>query len=195
MGSDGDPTDLYEYVNKNVDYFYFVQGNHDILPEKLDRIYSLKNKDGSHCFIQNGTIIETPIGLLGGVNGTISLKKNNPHKLPEEKYMEALKRLNGVDVVLTHDTPSFQFDGKDLIGNKNIYNTVVDMKPKVHIYGHCHHDNHRYDKNKITFINADSRLLIYNYQYEADLDEKIDKNKLKYIKPSYIIKYNDPIID
>lgn len=158
-GSDGVPTEFYKQFLEHSHRFYFVQGNHD-LPDENKECNKLKNKDGSLCMV-HGKVFNTPIGRIGGINGIVSSrKKAHPYKIHEEKYLGYLDIYgkHRLDVLLIHDTP--QHSDK-VIGKPEIWDRVKKIKPRVCIYGHCHHQKPYYFVDGIHLFNADSRVLIF----------------------------------
>jgi Icc-related predicted phosphoesterase len=161
-GSDGYPTPYYKLLHNTAKALYIIQGNHDLPPSDPNVLLRMKNKDGTNCFLLNGEIIPTTIGNIGGVHGTISVK-SHPYKMPEKKYIRFLKNFKGkgLDVLLTHATPQIPYDkNKLLIGERVIYETVCDVKPRIHVYGHCYHPPVNICNN-IIFLNADSKILVF----------------------------------
>lgn len=165
-GEDGYPYKVYQYLCDRANLFYFVQGNHD-LPEYDNEELNLKNTDGSSCFLYDSVIYSTPIGCISGVNGTIS-RKPHPYKSPPEIYLkkceQALKK--SPSIFITHETPRLKFNQITLNGDKELFSLVCKYKPKIHIYGHCHHYTPFKLLNGVLFINVDSRILIFNPEEE-----------------------------
>jgi Icc-related predicted phosphoesterase len=160
-GCDGIPTDFYKQFLESADSFYFVQGNHD-LPDSNGECDSLENENGSKCMV-HGKFHDTRIGKVGGVNGIISTrKKSHPYKILKGDYLKYLSKYRGkyqLDVLLIHDTPKH---GDDIIGRDEIWDVIKKIKPKVCIYGHCHHKSPYYYKNNVHLFNVDSRVLIFD---------------------------------
>lgn len=152
-GSDGDPSDYYEFLKNQSLQFYYVQGNHD-LPSK-------KKIDGSlDC-----KTVNTSIGKIGGVDGIIS-GKNHAYKFYESDYMAKLRDvlMKNPHIIVTHDTPSIPINnkyGERYIGRENIYEMINKSKVKIHIYGHCHHEQIINVVNGKHYINVDGRVLIF----------------------------------
>lgn len=151
-GTDADPTELYRFISENSKSFYYVQGNHD-----------LQSLTSSHHNIVDGTMVDTEIGKIGGVNGIIS-DKERLYRLPEKEFLKHIKSsLNqNVNILLTHETPALPvLDPKYktyCIGQKSLYTAL--KSPLIHIYGHCHHSEFYHHISDIHFINADSRVII-----------------------------------
>jgi Icc-related predicted phosphoesterase len=178
FGSNGDPTESYKYMGEKAMEFYFVQGNHD-LPSP--------NDEHLPWMVQDSIPVETSIGIVAGVNGTISNKLNHPYKMMEEKYMKLIdkclnpKRKKMTKILLTHDTPSIPVyyeeargsgprredyrndEGSDkarYIGKEELFNKVDKSNVKMHVFGHCHHPTYHNLINGVHYLNVDARVLI-----------------------------------
>jgi Icc-related predicted phosphoesterase len=169
FGSDGDPTIFYEDILSKCGELYFAQGNHDLPSddgkhqEKKLHNKIAKFKTQSMCSL-NETIVKTTIGTIGGIDGTISNKSHN-YKMSQDEYCTKLIKLlkRNPQILVTHDTPSIPLkcnDGINYVGNEKIYDIVSKYKPKIHIYGHCHHPTYHNLINGVNYICADSRILI-----------------------------------
>lgn len=176
-GSDGDPTPTYKFILERAKSLHIVQGNHDLPPIKkadLTKLVNKKNQNGdvTPIYLPEGKLVITDYGKIGGIHGIISYKPH-PYKksLPKYfKYMEELlKKENVPDILITHDTPQFT---EDVIGNTKLANLVLDSKhkPKIWIYGHCHHHNFHYQNRDVDLINVDGRVLIINYPEDGKLE-------------------------
>jgi predicted phosphohydrolase len=160
FGSDGDPTDLYEFLAASAAEFYFVQGNHDLPPADATRLICMRNRANLPCYVQDGRFVASGIGRLGGVSGTIS-NKVHPHKKTSDEFYKVLRQLpSGLKVLMTHETPSVL----DLVGQRELLDEVVKKRPLVHVYGHCHHPKPITFVHGIYFLNVDSRVLIFEPQ-------------------------------
>lgn len=176
FGADGDPYEEYKYLKERAFEFYYVQGNHD-LPLK-------NNVDGSiDC-----KIINTKSNMsIGGVNGIIS---NKPHayKIPFGIYLSNMKKVlqKKPYIFVTHDTPSIPMhypDGSRYIGQNIIYETVDKYKPKIHIYGHCHHPTMINLINNVYYINVDGKVVIFVPEKFSEEDkQKLFKKDLCNLK-------------
>jgi hypothetical protein len=164
--SDSDTTPFYKEILPKVKSLYLVQGNHDLPPSgPLHLRNILTNKDGSKSYLEDGKIQDTPYGIIGGVHGIIS-NKPHPYKKSAGVYFGDLKKFNKdknrPDILVTHDTPRFFYNNQQFIGNDNIYDEVLRIRPKMYLYGHCHHHLFHTVHNKINFFNLDGRVLIWN---------------------------------
>jgi hypothetical protein len=169
FGSDGDPTAFYVELQKVAKSLLIVQGNHDLLPDPNGSAYS---KFDTSAFLNNGEVRDTVHGYVGGVNGIIS-NKQHPYKMPRYMYMKFLKGLNNrgnVDIVATHDAPKFFHNEREYVGDEEIYNVITNrLKPKLFMYGHCHHPCHTVH-NGVHFLNADSRIILINPPDDLDIN-------------------------
>jgi len=149
-GTDSDPTELYNFIGENSESFYYIQGNHDLISPT-----TINNN------IADGTIINTKIGKIGGINGIISEKKRL-YCLPEKDFLGYIKKLENIDILLTHETPALPIlDSKykvPCIGQQSLYSAL--KSPLIHVYGHCHHTEFYHYISGIHFINADARVII-----------------------------------
>jgi len=164
FGTDGDPTPEYEFLNSRCKEFYFVQGNHDLPDYEHHKEQKLKNKLGKNAMIKNGTLVNTSIGKIAGIIGIIS-NKDHPYKMPKYHFFKHLHKClsRRPRILMTHDTPSiyaFYEDGNRYVGNEEIFKTVNKYKPKIHIFGHCHHPEFYHEINGVHYINADARVII-----------------------------------
>lgn len=161
-GTDDLSTQYYQQLADLAHNFYFVQGNHD-MPDKNKVCNTLKNRDSTNCMVDldvNIDVQKTDIGKIGGVNGIICTKsKNHPYKLESSLFLKKLLKLKDkVDVLLLHDTPKHS---ENVIGNKDLWNSVKVVKPNICVYGHCHHKEVYYFVNNIHLFNVDSRIVIF----------------------------------
>ena len=112
FGSDGDPTIFYEDMLSKCGELYFSQGNHDLPSgdgkhrEKKLHNKNAKFKSQSMCSL-NETITKTSIGVIGGIDGTISNKSHDYKMTPDEYYNKLIKLLKkNPPILVTHDTPA-----------------------------------------------------------------------------------------
>lgn len=164
-GTDGIPTPEYQFLADRAKEFYFVQGNHD-LPDKQNKQDTLKNKQDKRAGIRDGTVVNSLIGSIGGVNGIVS-NKPHPYKMSWGKYHKLLIQALGKrpNILMTHDTPSidkcYNNSTDRYVGSVEIFDIVSRYKPKIHFYGHCHHPTFHNLINGVNYINIDARVLIF----------------------------------
>lgn len=166
-GTDGDPTEFYEYMLSKCQELFFVAGNHDkSSSDKKNREKRLSNKNNTQCHLDGNGITMSCIGSLAGINGTIS-NRCHEYKFPLNLYCEKLEKILKMNpkIVITHDTPALPIKNENNIiiktnGTDDIFNITSKYKPHIHIYGHCHHKNYHSFINETHYICADSRILI-----------------------------------
>ncbi len=70
-----------------------------------------------------------------------------------------------VDVLITHGPPKGILDRTPLwptIGDELLLERVLQVRPRLHCFGHCHHSYGRLEQDGITYINAASCDENYN---------------------------------
>lgn len=160
-GSDADPTEDLLHLNDMSKEFYYVHGNHDApTKETNEKLRQLLNREGKYCSLD-----AVSLPMLGGVDGIIS-EKAHINKFPKHTYLQKLERVlkSKVHVLLTHETPcipKYYSNGDRYIGNMELFELVNKYKPKVHMYGHCHHPEPFSLINGVQYVNLDARIIIF----------------------------------
>ena len=71
-----------------------------------------------------------------------------------------------VDVLITHGPPMYVLDYTERemwnVGCLDLYNKVLSIKPKLHVFGHIHEGYGVKEQDGITFVNASTSTLRYN---------------------------------
>lgn len=151
----------------NAQEIIIVPGNHDYW---LERIYNDPFKIRMELDQRVKILVDSEyefISYLG--NGSLKLYGNPrcdlynfafPH-LSEEKDIQLIPP--GIDVLITHEAPrlynhpcireSQMMYYPDEPGNKLLYEKVMEIKPKVHIFGHIHYPSF-YTESNIDFYNV-----------------------------------------
>jgi len=121
-------------------YLLTIYGNHD----DVELIQTLRNRDGSLCWLQDGLIREYKGLKIAGINGNIAkVKKKAHHKTVDEireiisKYVHLSKT---IDVLITHETPKLEQVSRDKMSlGYEVFNEAVErLKPKLYLCGHVH---------------------------------------------------------
>ena len=63
----------------------------------------------------------------------------------------------GTDVLITHGPPAGVLDRTfrgDLVGCRDLFDRVMEVRPRLHVFGHIHEAAGRLDIDGITFVNA-----------------------------------------
>lgn len=78
------------------------------------------------------------------------------NKTAEELIKSYSKIPEGTDVLITHTPPLWILDevSRGHVGSEELYNRVLEINPKLHIFGHIHEGYGITEINDITFINA-----------------------------------------
>ena len=76
-----------------------------------------------------------------------------------EQLIESYSKIpNNTDVLITHTPPYGILDtilyGGEHVGSKELLDRVMDIKPKVHVFGHIHESYGVEEVNGVKFINA-----------------------------------------
>jgi Icc-related predicted phosphoesterase len=156
---------------------YFVQGNN----ESFDRLAALRS--GAEAipnlhFIPNGTATAVGGLVVAGVGGTFAPTwyatpasalpvkgKDDKRRHFVREEIEAAKRLQGVDVLLTHEAPtpfwitlpsstSPTKKWRRDVGKEAITELADSVRPRLHLFGH-HHTYADFDRAGIPTICVD----------------------------------------
>lgn len=155
---------------KGFDDKIFIAGNHDlsfeVKPSWLNRYINEENLSQSDCvYLEDSEyIIEYPeFSKPIKVYGTpwqpefMNWAFNLPRKGKELKEKWDMIP-NDVDILITHGPPygiNDKIEGRDdSLGCEILYDRVMMVKPKIHIFGHIHSGNNIVEKDGIVFINA-----------------------------------------
>lgn len=144
----------------------FVAGNHDMCMYGAEKIEGLP--DDTHYLCNSSVVIDhvkfygMPMFMENVINGTYdTIIKNIP---------------DDTDVLVTHQPPYGILDGGEYHGQKNyhygdylLYGKVIDLKPKLHLFGHDHNAYGSEERFGTIFSNA------------AVVDEHYKLKKLEYL--------------
>ncbi|KAL0480088.1 MPPED1, partial [Acrasis kona] len=127
-----------------------IPGNHEFYPDILSVILS----NATH-YLRDKIITIEGIKIYG------SRFKAYNHWWPTGYPKDAKKSFSDanetdIDVFLTHQCPYFEHFNKNFfrMGNENMNETVLKIKPLVHIFGHDHHVNGTLIYEGVQFIAA-----------------------------------------
>lgn len=138
-------------------YKIVVAGNHDLgLNGDIDGHEIFTNA----IYLQDELVEIEGLKIYGSpVNEMNELKYNGWVFCYPDYIREVVKKFpQGLDILITHGPPLGILDklARDFrhVGSPDILETVRDIKPKYHIFGHIHESAGKMKKGKITFINA-----------------------------------------
>ncbi len=130
----------------------FIGGNHDDLLVRK----AMNNLMPGNYYLENSGVEINGVRFWGSPN-TVSFFGMAFEK--EESELEEIysKIPDNTDILITHVPPKgildANFHGKSC-GSKSLYNRVLDLNPKVHVFGHVHHSYGVYKGDETTFVNA-----------------------------------------
>lgn len=141
---------------------FVVAGNHDVAIEagmvdftQFNNI-TLLNHESTNFYGIN--IFGSPYTPSFGIGWAYNVKRP---KL--QKYWNSIP--TDTDIIITHGPPKYILDetlhtnGLQRVGCKSLFNKVMEIKPKLHVFGHIHDEknifnNGRFTMNNIDFVNA-----------------------------------------
>jgi Icc-related predicted phosphoesterase len=168
MGKEYQVVNFIKYIEKlNYKHKVMIAGNHDFVFENNDINGLLKfiEESGIIYLNDNSTTIEN-IKIYGSpISPWFHNWAFNRQRGDEiQKYWDMIP--NNTDILLTHTPPYGILDINkqyENCGCKNLLQTVYEIKPKYHIFGHIHESYGQVCYDNIKFINAS--VLNEKYQY------------------------------
>lgn len=113
------------FAEQPVKHKLFVPGNHDLSFEFTPE-YAASCIPKGIIYIENGGL------TLSGIRFYILPARPRLH----EKLFVPAK----IDILVTHGAPKGILDENSLYGCPLLHEIVEEVKPKIHIFGHCHQD-------------------------------------------------------
>lgn len=155
------------YANK-----IFISGNHDWCFDNANKVDAYKMLDNFKgvTYLQDESIIIDGIKIYGSP----TTPRFHDWAFNKERgaaiAMEWEKIPHDTDILVTHGPPLNYGDrtirGNRLVGCVDLLNTVIQIKPKLHIFGHIHEGRGIYSNNDTTFINASTLDEYYSTIHE-----------------------------
>lgn len=151
-----------ERQSKNFKHVIFIAGNHDMCFEYKSTwvVNAIKSLPTNVHYLEDSEIIIDGIKFYGSpwqpefFNWAFNLPRG---KKLEEKW-EMIP--NDTDVLITHGPPMYILDYtlRDMInvGCLALYNKVIQIKPKLHVFGHIHEGYGVKEQDGTMFVNASS---------------------------------------
>lgn len=152
---------------KEFKHIIFIAGNHDMSFEYkstwvLDAIKSLPS---NVHYLEDSSITVDGIKFYGSpwqpefFNWAFNLRRGQ--ELAEKWALIP----EDTDVLITHGPPMniLDYTQRDMwnVGCLNLYDKVMEVKPKLHVFGHIHEGYGIKEHEGITFVNASSATLRY----------------------------------
>jgi Icc-related predicted phosphoesterase len=174
-GEPGEVGDFFGWLEeqaKNFEHIIFIAGNHDKSFEYKSTwvSYAISKLSANIHYLEDSEIVIDGIKFYGSpwqpefFNWAFNLPRGQ--ELKEKWDMIP----NDTDVLITHGPPMYMLDYtvRDMwnVGCLDLYNRVLQVKPKLHVFGHIHEGYGIKEHEGIEFVNAS------NVTYRYDLKNK-----------------------
>ena len=152
---------------KEFKHIVFIAGNHDMSFEYKHPwvVNMLKALPSNVHYLEDSNVIIDGIKFYGSpwqpefFNWAFNLPRGR--KLEEKWEMIP----HDTDVLITHGPPMniLDYTARDMwnVGCLHLYDRVIQVKPKLHVFGHIHEGYGIKEHEGITFVNASSATLRY----------------------------------
>lgn len=157
---------ILEKYRKNFKDIVIICGNHDFLGETEAGLMAELCRERGITYLNHASIILQGIKIFGSPytpyfhNWAFNVHRGEPLR---QKWNDIPL---GCDVVVTHGPPMGILDlapyTNEHVGCEELFKKLQEVKPKLHIFGHIHHDYGIYKYWETTFVNAS----ICNEKYE-----------------------------
>lgn len=153
MGSIQEITDFTKWWRKqDFEHKFFVAGNHDINWDLYRRAWANSMVENMHGKAQE------IMGLkFYGMSWSV-LYGQWAFMLPERELANQWSNIsNDTDVLVTHGPPYGLLDANkqgNSCGSPSLREKVMEIKPKLHCFGHIHESYGHFEHNGIEFVNA-----------------------------------------
>jgi hypothetical protein len=163
-------------------YIVFIAGNHELSFDYKSTwvVDAIKSLPTNVHYLEDSEIIIDDIKFYGSpwqpefFDWAFNLPRG---KKLEEKW-EMIP--NDTDVLITHGPPMYILDYtlRDMInvGCLALYNKVIQIKPKLHVFGHIHEGYGIKEQDGTMFVNASSATAQYEL-INKPIEIKYDKEK------------------
>ena len=169
-----------ERQSKNFKHIVFIAGNHELSFDYKSTwvVDAIKSLPTNVHYLEDSEIIIDDIKFYGSpwqpefFDWAFNLPRG---KKLEEKW-EMIP--NDTDVLITHGPPMYILDYtlRDMInvGCLALYNKVIQIKPKLHVFGHIHEGYGIKEQDGTMFVNASSATARYEL-INKPIEIKYDK--------------------
>ena len=151
-------TDFMDWFRKlNYTYKILIAGNHDFFFEKAKAKEIAQLIPDEVIYLKDSGIEINGIHIWGSpvtpwyFNWAFNMHRGAPLK----KHWEQIPA--NTDILITHGPPAGYLDmviNEQHVGCKDLLNRVLEIKPKVHVFGHIHEAYGDIKRKGIHFINA-----------------------------------------
>lgn len=176
---EGLPCDKVIYIAGNHDFFFYKKifeiKQYQLDSPKVQYLYcDIAEYQGVRIF---GTPWCQPFGRWAF---------SMPTDLQEKMYNDEIKRLQNIDIIMSHDAPfgvsdvllqdDYLYTNGKHIGNVALSNLITNVKPKIFLHGHLHSTNHEAEMlNDCKVYNVSILNEFYTQTYQP-LYLDVDKN-------------------
>ena len=171
-----------ERQSKNFKHIVFIAGNHELSFDYKSTwvVDAIKSLPTNVHYLEDSEIIIDDIKFYGSpwqpefFDWAFNLPRG---KKLEEKW-EMIP--NDTDVLITHGPPMYILDytlrNMINVGCLALYNKVIQIKPKLHVFGHIHEGYGIKEQDGTMFVNASSATARYEL-INKPIEIKYDKEK------------------
>jgi Icc-related predicted phosphoesterase len=173
--------DWLDRQSKEFKHIVFVAGNHDMSFEYKHPwvVDILKSLPENVYYLEDSEIVIDGIKFYGSpwqpefFNWGFNLPRGK--ELAEKWDMIP----HDTDVLITHGPPMniLDYTARDMwnVGCLDLYNKIMQVKPKVHVFGHIHEGYGMKEQDGIVFVNASSATLKYELTNKPIVLKYIEK--------------------
>ena len=185
VSSRGNKREVKNFLNwfSKQDYKYkiFIAGNHDFFFEQENENIIQEIIPENIIYLNDSGIEIEGIKIWGSpIQPTFFDWAFNRERGTEiKKYWDLIP--NDTDILITHGPPFGILDQTvrgENVGCKELLIRVLEIKPKIHVFGHIHEAYGEAQKHDIKFINAsvlNVRYQVTNLSVEVDFDKRVRK--------------------
>ena len=152
------------YASLDYKYKIFIAGNHDFFFEQEDAEIIQSIIPDNLIYLNDSGIEIEGINIWGSPIQPwfFNWAFNRQRGEDIQKHWEIIPQ--NTDILITHGPPKsildMTFNGEE-VGCEDLLNTVLEIKPEHHIFGHIHEAYGKKMKHDIQFINASTLNLKY----------------------------------
>lgn len=185
VSSRGNKREVKNFLNwfSKQDYKYkiFIAGNHDFFFEQENENIIQEIIPENIIYLNDSGIEIEGIKIWGSpIQPTFFDWAFNRERGTEiKKHWDLIP--NDTDILITHGPPFGILDQTvrgENVGCKELLIRVLEIKPKIHVFGHIHEAYGEAQKHDIKFINAsvlNVRYQVTNLSVEVDFDKRVRK--------------------
>lgn len=144
------------FSHLNYSYKIFIAGNHDFFFERQDESYIRKILPKNIIYLNDGEITIKGVKIWGSpvTPRFFNWAFNRDRGKEINRHWDLIPP--DTDIVITHGPPKGCLDniGDESVGCLDLLERVMEIKPKVHVFGHIHEGYGTSEINDVRYINA-----------------------------------------